>query len=260
MKEIILMQLPSFLRSISSTSSLTFSLVLLSFSSFAQSNDIAIRAGVGLYNEIDNSSSVSENLSSNFVVGTQLPINDFWSVSLDGFFFENIASSAYVGTTVDYTAQMSDDFELYGRLGVDFVNGETIPKAGLGIEKRISNTLGLTMETIARDTDRFADYQFIIGAKFSFPTDNVIETPADEGMPDIYTQEPEEKVIVKELDQVREENEHAKRPPKYYRVIKGDTLWGISLRKGIALNRLIHLNETVIETPDLIYPGDILKL
>lgn len=262
MKEITLMQLPLSLRSISNLSALTFSLVLFSFSSFAQSDGIAVRSAVGLYNDVENSSSVSESLSSNFVVGAQLPIDDDWSVSLDGFFFERVASSAYIGTTVDYTTKMSDDFDLYGRLGFDFVNGETIPKVGLGVEKHINDVLGLTMETIARDTERFAEYQFFIGAKFRFPTGDVIQTPDEESVPKFYSQapEPETKLIIKELSEVSEEAESIKPIQKSYRVIKGDTLWDISLRKGIDLNTLIHLNKVTIDNPDLIYPGTILAL
>ncbi len=85
MKEIILMQLPLSLKSTSSVSILTLLLTAFSCSSSANDSDIALRTGFGLYNGVDGNGLVSEELSSNFVVGTQIPIKGGWSASLDGF-------------------------------------------------------------------------------------------------------------------------------------------------------------------------------
>lgn len=45
----------------------------------------------------------------------------------------------------------------------------------------------------------------------------------------------------------------------YYTVKKGDTMSGIAAKHRIPLNRLIALNPH-IKNPNLIYPGDIIRL
>lgn len=42
----------------------------------------------------------------------------------------------------------------------------------------------------------------------------------------------------------------------YYTVVKGDSLWAIAQRYGIALNDLIRANPN-IKNSNLIYPGDL---
>ncbi len=258
MKEIILMLLPLYLRSTSNASMLTISLMLLSFSSLAHDNDIAIRTGVGFYNGVSDEGSVSEDLSSNFVLGAQLPIKGSWAVSLDGFFFENNAASAYLGTTLDYKTEVSDDFDLYARLGADFISGEAIPKIAIGLEANINKYVALTMETVARDTDRFAGYQFILGAKYKFATDYDINNEVNENNPIMSEQIPE--VAKAEVTQMAQDDLGQKVPQTHYKVVEGDNLWNISKHFDINLKTLISLNGDKIRDPDLIYPGTILKL
>lgn len=258
MKEIILMLLPLYLRSTSNASMLTISLMLLSFSSLAHDNDIAIRTGVGFYNGVSDEGSVSEDLSSNFVLGAQLPIKGSWAVSLDGFFFENNAGSAYLGTTLDYTTEVSDDFDLFARLGADFISGKTIPKIGIGLEANINKNVSFTMETIARDTDRFSGYQFIIGAKYKFATEDPLNNEMNENIPTMPEKIP--KVTKTEVVQVGQDDLGQKEPQKHYRVLQGDNLWNISKYFDIKLKKLIFLNREKIRDPDLIYPGTILNL
>ena len=43
-----------------------------------------------------------------------------------------------------------------------------------------------------------------------------------------------------------------------YVVKKGDTLWGISIRFGVSIARIIMLNR--ISNPNLIYPGNVLRI
>lgn len=47
-------------------------------------------------------------------------------------------------------------------------------------------------------------------------------------------------------------------PERTYTVRRGDTLWGISRRYGTTVKALVELNR--IANPDLIYPGQILRL
>ena len=44
----------------------------------------------------------------------------------------------------------------------------------------------------------------------------------------------------------------------YYRVKRGDTLWGISRKYGTSVSRIIMLNE--IKNPNRIYVGQLLKI
>ena len=46
---------------------------------------------------------------------------------------------------------------------------------------------------------------------------------------------------------------------EYYTVQSGDTLWGISQRYDISLNDIIAMNPQ-IKNPDLIYPGDKVRV
>ena len=46
---------------------------------------------------------------------------------------------------------------------------------------------------------------------------------------------------------------------EWYTVVKGDTLWGLSRRYGVALNTIITLNPQ-ISNPNLIYPGQKVRL
>ena len=46
---------------------------------------------------------------------------------------------------------------------------------------------------------------------------------------------------------------------EWYTVVKGDTLWGISRRYGMTLNRIISLNPQ-ISNPNLIYPGQKVRI
>lgn len=255
------MQLPLSLRLTSSAPIVALSLIPLSFPSLAQENDLSVRAGVGFYNQVDDTGVISENLSSNFVLGAQLPIDDSFGVSLDGFFFENNASNAYIGMTLDYTAQMSDDFDLYARLGTDFTNGEIVPKLGVGIETDINKSVGLTFETLARDTDRFAEYQFFVGAKYNFFDDSATKPIETEYEPVSLSKEITS--ANKDMTSVKQSNGDSSNNQQVlsqYRVVKGDTLWDISKRLNIDLDRLIELNRDMIPNPDLIYPGTFIKL
>ena len=45
---------------------------------------------------------------------------------------------------------------------------------------------------------------------------------------------------------------------KYYEVKPGDTLWGISRRFGISVDKLVRLNA--IKNPDVLRVGQVLKL
>ncbi len=45
----------------------------------------------------------------------------------------------------------------------------------------------------------------------------------------------------------------------WHTVVRGDTLWGLSRRYGVALNRIIELNPQ-IRNPNLIYPGQRVRI
>ncbi len=49
-----------------------------------------------------------------------------------------------------------------------------------------------------------------------------------------------------------------KRPPQYYVVRPGDTIVSIADRYGLELENLLALNN--LENPNIIYPGQILRL
>lgn len=255
------MQLPLSLRLTSSAPIITLSLTLLSFSSLAQKNDVSVRAGLGFYNEVSDTGMISENLSSNLLLGAQLPINDFFDVSLDGFFFENNISEAYIGMTLDYTAQMSDYYDLYARLGTDFAHGEVVPKLGVGVEANINEYVGLTLETVVRDTDRFAEYQLFVGAKYNFFKDN--DTQPLENEHESVSLGEETAPVSKGTTSVNhssDEGNNSEQVLDHYLVVKGDTLWDISQRLNIELDSLIQLNRAIVPNPDLIYPGTLIKL
>lgn len=255
------MQLPLSLRLTSSAPILTLSLTLLSFPSVAQENDVSVRAAVGFYNEVSDTGIISENLSSNLLLGAQLPINDSFGVSLDGFFFENNASKAYAGMTLDYTTQMSDDFDLYARLGTDFTNGNVLPKLGVGVEAKFNEYIGLTFETVARDTDRFAEYQFFVGAKYNFFKDSGIQPMENEYEPvSLSEEQAANSQDMTGVNHLGAQGHNSQQVISHYQVVKGDTLWDISQRLNIELDRLIQLNRAIIPNPDLIYPGILIKL
>lgn len=261
MKETFLMQLPLSLKSTYSAPIVALSFILLSHPSLAQKNDVSLRAGIGFYNEVDDTGGISESLSSNLVLGAQLPINESFDVSLDGFFFENNASNAYIGMTLDYTAQMSDDFDLYARLGTDFTNGEIVPKLGVGIETDINKSVGLTFETVARDTDRFAEYQFFVGAKYKFFDDSANKPIETEYEPVSLIEEPTPASRgTTNVNHSSDEGNNSEQVIDHYLVVKGDTLWDISQRLNIELDRLIQSNRAIVPNPDLIYPGTLIKL
>lgn len=46
---------------------------------------------------------------------------------------------------------------------------------------------------------------------------------------------------------------------RWHTVIRGDTLWGIARKYGVALNRIIALNAD-IRNPNLIYPGQRVRI
>ena len=46
---------------------------------------------------------------------------------------------------------------------------------------------------------------------------------------------------------------------EWYTVVKGDTLWGLSQRYGVALDQIISLNPD-IRNPNLIYPGQRVRI
>lgn len=46
---------------------------------------------------------------------------------------------------------------------------------------------------------------------------------------------------------------------QYHTVVRGDTLWELSRRYGVALNRIIELNPS-IRNPNLIYPGQKVRI
>lgn len=46
---------------------------------------------------------------------------------------------------------------------------------------------------------------------------------------------------------------------EWYTVVRGDTLWGLSQRYGVALSRIIELNPG-IRNPNLIYPGQKVRI
>ena len=45
----------------------------------------------------------------------------------------------------------------------------------------------------------------------------------------------------------------------YHAVVRGDTLWELARRYGVALNRIVELNPS-IRNPNLIYPGQKVRL
>lgn len=47
--------------------------------------------------------------------------------------------------------------------------------------------------------------------------------------------------------------------PEYHRVVKGDTLWGLSRRYGVGLKELVALNPQ-IKNPNLIYVGQEVRV
>ena len=46
---------------------------------------------------------------------------------------------------------------------------------------------------------------------------------------------------------------------QYHTVVRGDTLWELSKRYGVALNRIVELNPS-IRNPNLIYPGQKVRI
>lgn len=46
---------------------------------------------------------------------------------------------------------------------------------------------------------------------------------------------------------------------QYHTVVRGDTLWELARRYGVALNRIVELNPS-IRNPNLIYPGQKVRL
>ena len=46
---------------------------------------------------------------------------------------------------------------------------------------------------------------------------------------------------------------------EWYTVVKGDTLWGLSRRYGVALSQIISLNPQ-IRNPNLIYVGQKVRI
>ncbi|WP_045384352.1 LysM peptidoglycan-binding domain-containing protein [Vibrio campbellii] len=254
MKVITPMQLPLYLRSIFNISFFGFSLTLFPVVVCAQIPDIDIKSGISFYNNVDDSGKTSEQLVSSVVLGAKVPFSGPWSVSLDGF----IGNESYFGTTLDYTAKVSDDFNLFGRAGFDIADEETIPKIGIGMEAKINHNLGFTMGTTIRDTKRFADYQFIAGFEYSL----------GKNAPEII--EPIQKVSHNiDVDDGQQPKELAQReasPEKVvvhkngYKVKKGDTFWGIAREHKLDPKELINRNQNNIENPDLIYPGDVIIL
>ena len=67
--------------------------------------------------------------------------------------------------------------------------------------------------------------------------------------------EVQDRIVAQKQNQERK-NDLAK--PIEYKIKKGDTLWKISLRFKVSLDKLIKLNK--IKNPDLIYPNHILKI
>ena len=51
----------------------------------------------------------------------------------------------------------------------------------------------------------------------------------------------------------------AAEPPRFYRVVKGDTMWGIAAKYGLKLETLIALNPQ-IKNPNRIYVGDEVRV
>ena len=54
-------------------------------------------------------------------------------------------------------------------------------------------------------------------------------------------------------------NQSTQTIPVYYQVVKGDTLWAIASRYGMALSDLIALNPQ-IKNPNLIHIGDEVRV
>lgn len=253
MKETTLMQLPLSLRLIFNSSIIGFLLMLISFLSLANESNIAVKTGISFYNNVDDSNRTSESLSNSFVLGAQMPILENLSVSLDG----STGSSAYIGTSLDYETKVSDDFNLFGRVGVDFLSNEVIPKLSGGIEAVVNDTLGLTMETILRNADNVSDYQFVVGVKYKFRRGFFELDELDE----LDELEQFDETAIKEVvvQKINHEIIHGENNLKNsYKVIKGDTFWGIARKHKLDPNELINRNIGHIRNPDLIYPGDVI--
>ncbi|WP_409581035.1 LysM peptidoglycan-binding domain-containing protein [Vibrio owensii] len=246
------MPLQLFLRSIFN-SLILFPLVFLSSPSLAEENGVAVKTGISFYNSVDDSGLDSERLSNSLILEAQTPLTGCWSASLGG----SIGTDAYIGASLDFTTKVSDDFELFGRVGADFLSGEAIPKLGGGIEAVINNKLGLTMETVIRDTDEFPEYQFVAGVKYQFGNNRHDIDELDETLIENETPDKKEVVGHKKANRSR----YAKScPKKIYIVIKGDTLWGIAKKNKLNPYEVINRNADNIKNPNLIYPGDIVFL
>jgi nucleoid-associated protein YgaU len=82
------------------------------------------------------------------------------------------------------------------------------------------------------------------------------ETAARQVKIDIPTQ----KAVVPEPSPARTDN---RAPEKTYTVVKGDCLWNIAakhLGSGSRYTEIYNLNTDIIKNPNLIYPGQVLKL
>ena len=69
----------------------------------------------------------------------------------------------------------------------------------------------------------------------------------------------EEKLAVRSVEPAAEEDEVASRQAQWHTVARGDTLWAVAQRYGVALSRIIQLNPG-IRNPNLIYPGQKVRI
>ena len=103
-----------------------------------------------------------------------------------------------------------------------------------------------------RGTEEFSEYQFSIGLSYKFGNEGMtsaipIKTSGDTVIESII-----------ETDYLKGSDHMINNPDnesnEFYIIVKGDTLWDISERFNIKLSKLILMNVSVVNDPDLIYP------
>lgn len=252
MKEIIAMPSPSFSNLIYNIRLLMFSGLLLSPMLYAQSDDINYKVSAGLYNPKGDDGIQQEYFKSYFNLGVQYGLTDSFSISLDTYISDEVDSHLYFGGSLDYTYKVSDDYDVFARLGGDIMNDNFVPKASFGIAAHLSKTMTFNIESTMRGTEEFSEYQFSIGLSYKFGNEGMtsaipIKTSGDTVIESII-----------ETDYLKGSDHMINNPDnesnEFYIIVKGDTLWDISERFNIKLSKLILMNVSVVNDPDLIYP------
>lgn len=258
MRAIIQMQLPSYLKSTYKPLIIIFTTIIPSFSLHA--GGLSVNGGIGFHNIIEGEK-VSEKLSNNVYIGAQFPITEALAVSLDGFSKVRKNDHDYLGMAVDYKIKISSDFELSGRLGTDFFDDSINPKIGFEVARHINDNLDLTMATIASRTTSEPQYQFLTGVRYTFSDDSKRNEESDQiSSSEVYSDN--QKIIgtvINKKEKISPQRVTDFKEKRYYRVIKGDSLWSISQKLNISFKKLIEANQDKVINPNLIYPDQLLS-